>query len=105
VSFQHARQRCPEGEIGVADNRRRDGYRTILPASALGGNALRELRLADWLHLLGAVLAIHGIALDKDRGDDIVPATGVQQQFVEEIAIVGAIPEMMMGIANRKRRL
>jgi hypothetical protein len=64
-----------------------------------------KLRLANRFHLRGAVLAIHGPALHKDGRDDVVPAANVLKEFVKEIAVVRAVPQMVMRIANGEIRI
>ena len=75
MGLQHRLNRSAQHEVGIGDDACGDGGGAILPAGALGGDALDELGLAYGLHLLRAVGPIHGAALDEDRlGNVVAPA-------------------------------
>ena len=60
--------------------------------------ALAGLDLADRLQVIGAIGAIHGAAVDIDRGRDIVAARYVLVKLVEHVAPFGTVPKMVMGV-------
>src|SRR5690606_25852231 len=70
----------------------------IAAAGAHRGKAIGELDLADRFQVIGAVGAIHGAAVDIDRGLDIVAARYVLMELVEHIATFGSIPQMVVGV-------
>jgi hypothetical protein len=48
---------------------------------------------------------VHGVALDEDRGGDVVAAIQSGQEFGQQVALVRLFPQMMVGIHNRQFRL
>jgi hypothetical protein len=69
-------------------------------AGAHGSDTVDELGLADVPRLLGARGAHHGASLHEHRGDDVMPAAGVGQQLIEQVAPAGAVPQMVVRIDN-----
>jgi hypothetical protein len=94
-----------EREIGMSDNRGAGPDLAIAAARAHGGNAVDELGLANRPHLRRPARAQHRARLHINGRDDIVPAAGVGQELVEQIAPSGPIPQMVMRIDNRQLRL
>ena len=45
------------------------------------------------------------MALQEHRGHDVVPAAQVREQFVQQVAMIGAMPQMMMRIDDRQIRI
>ena len=91
-----------EGQIGVADDAGRDPGLAVIARGAHRGDAGDELGLADRPHLGGAVRAVHRMAFDEHGGDDVVAAVEVGQQFVEQIAVPAAQPQMMVRVDDRQ---
>jgi hypothetical protein len=65
--------------------------RSVLPTGALGGNALYELRLPHWSHLLGTVLPVHRCTLHKNGLDDTVTSSSILQQVFKQVAAIGTV--------------
>ena len=63
---------------------------------------LEKLRLADRPQLFGALFAVAIAAFDGDRGDDAVSATEVLAQFIQQINVGRALPEVMMRVTDRQ---
>jgi hypothetical protein len=76
-----------------------------LPRGAHRGDAGDEFGLADGPHLGRAAGAVHRVAFEKHRRDDVVAAVQVSEQFVEEIAVIAALPQMMVRIDDRQIRV
>jgi hypothetical protein len=80
-----------------------DAAGAITARGAHRGDAVDELDLADRRHFRRAVLAVHRSALEKDRGDDIVPTAYVGQELRQQIApALRRVPEMVMRIDDRQ---
>src|SRR5215470_8750574 len=71
-------------------------------ARAHRGDAVDELGLAHRPHLDGAGGAHHRARLHEHGGDDVVAAIGIRQQFIEEIAPAGPVPQMVVGVDDRQ---
>jgi hypothetical protein len=67
-------------------------------------HAIGELDLADGAHFLGASIAIHRARLHVHRGNNIVTASGIEQQVAEQIPPSRALPQVMVRIDNRQFR-
>jgi hypothetical protein len=82
------------------------GADTGLGVAALGftGDAGDELGLAHRAQGFRAGLPIGVPALQENRGHDVVARADIGKQFVEEVAAL-AVPQMVMRIDDRQRRL
>ena len=97
--------RVAQRQVGMADDAGAGARRAVDAAGAHRRDAVDELGLADRLHLDRPVGAVHRAALDEDRGRDVVAGAGVGQQLVQQVAMVGVIPQMMVRIDDRQVRL
>ena len=101
MRLEHRLHARPEPKLGPADDARAKPRRSVQPARALRSDAVDELGLADRAQLFRPVGAIHGMAVDRDCRDDIVPAAGIGEQFWEKILPVIERPHMMMRVDDR----
>lgn len=62
------------------------------------GDAVGELDFADGFFFFGAAFAQHRTGFDKHRGDDVVAAVDIGQQFVNQITAAAVVPDVMMRI-------
>jgi hypothetical protein len=102
---QDGLDRIAEGQIGITDDTGRDAGRTVIPRGAHRGDAGDKLGLADGPEFGGAALAVHRAAFEEDGRDDVVAGVEVGEQLVEEIAVIAALPQMMVGIDDRQVRV
>src|SRR5712691_2419506 len=98
VRFQHRLDAIAEREIGEAHDAGRDARWPVEAAVAHRRLAGHELGLADRPHLLRARRAVHRVTFHEYRGDDIVAGADVGEKFVEQVAVVRALPQMMVGV-------
>ncbi len=106
LCLQHVAHARAEREIGMANDRLGDAAAAVIARSAHGGDAVDELDLADRRHLGGAMLAVHRLTFEEHRGDDVVAAADIGEQFRQEVAAaLRRIPEMMVRIDDRQIRL
>ena len=89
---QHRLHPVAEGQIGIADDTGRDAGRTVIPRGAHRGDAGDKLGLADGPEFGGAARAVHRAAFQEHGCDDVVAGVEVGEQFVDEIAVVAALP-------------
>ena len=102
VRFKHLSDRFAEREVCVAGY---GGVDVRMHIGARGGffsDGRHELGLAEGLHVLGAVGAVHGRAFEEDGADDVVPGSEVAQQVVEHVVVAGPLPEVVMRVADRQ---
>ena len=76
----------------------------VAAAVAHRGDAGDELRLPDRSHLFRPIRAIHRMAFQKHRRDGVVAGVDVRHELVQQIALVVAMPQVMMGIDDRQVR-
>ena len=90
MGFKHPLDRCAKGQVGESDDA--GGYVGLAVSAAvvLGHEPLHEFSLAEGLHLLWAVLAVHRLAFNEDGPDDVVAAA----QVVVEVFTTGAVVEV-----------
>ena len=106
LGLQHLAHARAEHQVGVADDRLGDAAWAVIAGRAHRRDAVDEFDLAHRRHLARAVLAIHRLAFEEHRGDDVVAAADVVQQFGQEVAAaMRRIPEMMVRIDDRQIRL
>ncbi len=100
VRLKHLCDRFAEREVCVA------GYGCVdigMHIGARGGffsDCRDELGLAEGLHVLGAVGAVHGRAFEEDGADDVVPGSEVAQQVVEHVVVARSLPEVVVRVAD-----
>jgi hypothetical protein len=104
LGLEHFRDPVAEPQIGVTDDAAAQPRWPILAARAHRRRPVDELGFPDWLHSGRAVGAIHRAALDKNGLGDVVATASVGEQFGQEKAVPGAIPEMMVRIDNLQPR-
>ena len=105
VRFEHRPNGVAKGEVSEADDRGRGAHWPVAAAGAHRGDALDEFRFAYGAHLGRAIGAVHGEAFDEDRAGHVVmgpvlATSGVGHQFVQEIAVPGVVPEVVVGVAD-----
>ncbi len=106
MRLQHRIDIGAEQKIGEADDAGADARRPVAVARRHRRDAVDELGLADGREFRVAVGAIHRVALQEHRGADIMAAAvDVALDLVEQIARAAAIPQMMMRIDDRHRRI
>ena len=99
---QHRLHAIAEREVGEADDAGRDARSAVAAAVAHRGDAGHELRLAHRPHLRRAAGAVHRVALEEHGGDDVVAGAEVGEQLVEQVAMVGPLPQVMVGVDDRQ---
>src|SRR6202011_1903799 len=77
----------------------------VLSAFAHRRRAVDEFDFAHRLHLRRPIGAVHRAAFDKNALRDVVTATGVGEQLVEQVPVPVAVPQMMVRIDDLERRL
>src|SRR5207237_2062198 len=109
--FEDRRDLVAEREIGEAHDAGGDARLSVAAAVAHRRDAGHELRLPHRTQLLRTRRAVHRLALDEDRGDDVVAPADVVEELVEQVAMPTALPEMMVrvddgqvGLEDRLRR-
>src|ERR1700750_133050 len=100
VRLQHGLAPLAQRQVGKSNNSGRDFRRSITTAVAHGGNAGNELRFPYRAHFLGATGAIHRVALQEHRGGDVVASAEVVEQLVQQVSVIGTLPEVMVSINN-----
>jgi hypothetical protein len=105
LRLQHARDAVAEAQIGMPDDAGAQPALAVASARAHRRRAIDEFDFADRLHLARAIGAVHRTTFDKDAVRDVVAAAGVGQQLVEQIAVLVAIPQMMVRIHDVEPRL
>ena len=83
---EHRLDAAAEHHVGIADDAGAGADLSVDAARRHRGDAVDELDLADRLHLLRAVGAMHRARLHEHGRDDVVARIGVGEQVVEQIA-------------------
>ena len=114
MGFEYGFDMPSQGQVGIADYAAGNPSGTIAAAGTHGGDALHKLCFADGAQAAVAVRPVHGTTFDKDGADDIVAhtnllpgggiVTDVSEKFIQQIAVAGMVPKVMMGIANGQCR-
>jgi hypothetical protein len=94
-----------ELQIDKADNACDAPRRPIFARLAHCRDAADELGLTQGLELLRTAGAIHLASLLVTRGADVMAGPEIGEQLRKQIAIIWAIPEVMMGVDDRQLRL
>ena len=105
MRLQYRFDRGSQRQIRKAHNSRRDARFAILPARALGRDAIDELGLANRPHRLRAVRAIHRKAFHEHRREHAMPRRRVTDYLIEHVAAARMVPQVMMRIDYRQFRL
>ena len=92
VRIQDRGYAIAQAQVGPADDTGRDPGRTVIPRGAHRGDAGDKLGLADGPEFGGAARAVHRAAFQEHGCDDVVAGVEVGEQFVDEIAVVAALP-------------
>ena len=104
VRLQHLAHRGAQAQVGEAHDAGGDTRRPEAAAGAHRGDALHELGLAHRPQRIGPVGAIHRRTFDEHRAAHVVAralcigALMSASQFVQQIAIAGAMPQVVMRI-------
>ncbi len=105
VLLENALGAAADPQIDIADDA---GDAPRLPVFAAGAHrrdAVDELGLTQGFQLLRAVGTVHLAAfLEAGRGD-VVAAADIGQQVLEQIAVAGPVPHVMVRIDDRQIRL
>ena len=105
VRFEHLVDRRAQREVGVADDAGGDARRARAAALGLGRDALDEIGLAHRTQRLGTSASILGHALDEHGRGHVMALSEIGEQLIEHVARSGAVPQVVMGIADRKTGL
>ena len=105
MRLQHRSDVLAKRQVGKADNPLRNARRPVPAAVAHGRDASNELGLSHGPHGRWATLAPHRIALQEYGGYDVMATLKICRNFIDQIAVVRIIPEMVMGINDRNLRL
>jgi hypothetical protein len=105
MSLQHRAGAGAEHHVDIGHDGGAGAGRAVKAAGARRRHAIGELRLAHRPHLGRTVGAIHRAAVDIDRRGDVVAGAGVFQQLVQQVTMVGVVPQMMVGIDDGQVRL
>ena len=100
--LEHGLDPIAQREIGEADDARGDARRAVLAALAHRRDARDELGLAHRPHLDRAARAVHRVALQEHGRDDVVAGAEIGEQLVQQVAVVGPLPQMMMRVDDRQ---
>ena len=104
VRLQRGSDPIAQREVHGTDDPGRGAELPILAARALRGDALHELCLPHRPQRLWPVGPIHGPALHEDRLPYVV-RRGIRAQLIQQVAVTGPIPEVVMRIDDRQLRL
>jgi hypothetical protein len=66
---------------------------------------LDSLRFSDRQQMQRSMISIAKVALDKHRRDHVVTARHILEQIFGEVVFTRLLPEMMVRVDDRKRRL
>jgi hypothetical protein len=105
LRLQHAGHAVAEAQVGVPDDTGAEAALAVLSALAHGRRAIDEFDFADRLHLRQPIGAVHRAAFDKDALRDVMTTARVGEQLVEQVAVLFAVPQMMVRIHDLERRL
>ena len=105
LGLQHGTRIAAEQHVGMADDTGIDPGFAVSAAGALCRNAIGELDLADRLHRLRPIDAVHRAAVDIDGRDDIMPGRDIVGDVGQHVTLAGAVPQMMVRIDDRACRI
>src|SRR5438874_10475097 len=93
VRLEYLAHAGAEPHVRKSDNARAHGCRTKAPAGAHRGDAVDELRLADWPQLFWPTCSVLGAAWHEHRSHDFVPARQVIQELMPPIPLSAAFQQ------------
>ena len=111
MRFQHVAHGGAEAQVGEGDDARRHARVAIGAAGAHRGDAVDELGFTHGLERLRPIGAEHRCAFDEDRAAHVVALAlgvgraGVGQQFIEQVAVAVAIPQVVVRVDDGQRRI
>src|SRR5262249_8204083 len=70
--------------------------------SSSRADVIEELGLSYGLHCLSTIHAVHRAIFYTDGGNDIVSGATILNKFVQEIAVVGSLSQVVVRITNRQ---
>ncbi len=99
---QHRLDPVAERQIGIADDAGGDPGLAVIARRAHRRDAGDEVGLADRAHLGRAIRPVHRAAFLEHGRDNVMAGVEVGEQFVEQIGVVAALPQMMVRIDDRQ---
>ena len=105
LGFEHAARAFAQQQIDVADNAGADRGGTVAAARAHSRGPIGEFNLPDGSQRFGPAGTVHGAGLDIDGRNDVVAGGDVLRHLLDQIALAAAIPQMVMRIDDRTRRI
>jgi hypothetical protein len=79
--------------------------RAIQTALAHRRDAGDEFRFTNGFHLLRPIRAIHRVAFQEHGRHRVMAGADVLQKLVQQITLIAAVPQMMVGVHDRQIRL
>jgi len=102
VPLEHALDARAQPQICKADDAGDAPRRPIFSRRAHCRDAADKLGLPQGLEFLRSVSAVHLAGLPVARRADVMTAADIGEEVRKQIAIVRAVPQMMMGIDDRQ---
>ena len=101
VRFEDRLHAVPQSKVRVSNN---PGVylRLATLSDVVVRDALHELCFPQRPHLGGAIRLVHGRTFEEDRLDDVVPGAEVDKQVRQEITVAGALPQVVVRVADRQ---
>src|SRR6267142_1679016 len=102
VLFEHRIDISAQAQVGKPDDSRVDAAARLSPRRFLadGGNSPCFSDRAQVIRPFGAIPVA---ALNENGCLDVVAAVEISKQIIEEVAVAGDLPEVMVGIDDRQR--
>ena len=91
-----------DAQIDIADDPGDATRLAVFPRRAHRRDAVDEFGLAERFLLLRPVGAVHLAAFLEAGRDDVVAAADVFEQVLEQVAVAGPVPQMMVRIDDRQ---
>ena len=105
LGAQHILHGGAQGQVREAHDAGAGPRLPVTPRRAHRRSAVDELDLAYRGLRRRPAGPVHRGAFHEHRRADIVPAAGVLQQFVQQVAVEGVVPKVMVRIDDRQVRL
>jgi hypothetical protein len=105
VSIKYLTHGAAQIQVREPDDARTGSDLPVASARGHGGDSVDKLGLSDRSELFGTVDPKHTAAFDEDGGNDAMATLRVREELIQEIATVGMVPEMVVGVADRAFRL
>ena len=98
--LQHRGHGSAQVEVRVANYSGSHFGRAVLPAVALSAETTDPLDLTDGLHLHRTRRPVHGIDLNEQGLQNVMPCGEVAGDLVDHVTVSGFVPEMVVGVAD-----